>query len=125
MKYSASSTVRSPEVVSLIDVAPTLLDLAGIRQPDDYQGGSALAAGRRMALFMTDYSLGLLGLRDGCWKYIYETDASRSKLFDVCADAGETRDRAADESARVSVYRERVLGWSAAQRSAPAASAKP
>ncbi|HEX5071148.1 MAG TPA: sulfatase [Vicinamibacterales bacterium] len=111
-----TTPVRSAEIVSLIDVAPTLLDVAGLRPPGGYQGASALAAAHRMALFMTDYSLGLLGLRDGCWKYIYDMDAGRSKLFDVCADPGETSDRSAEERARVRMYRERVLGWSAAQR---------
>jgi arylsulfatase A-like enzyme len=107
---------RSPDIVSLIDVAPTMLDLAGIAEPADYQGTSALRSGRRMALFMTDYSLGLLGLRDGCWKYIHQVDAGRSKLFDVCSDPGETRDRSSDQAARVDAYRERVLRWSTAQR---------
>jgi arylsulfatase A-like enzyme len=106
------NSLRAPGVLSLIDVAPTMLDLAGIRPPVDYQGISAMAEGRRMALFMTDYSLGLLGLRDGCWKYIFEVDAGRSKLFDVCTDPGETRDRSSDQVVRADAYRARALAWS-------------
>jgi hypothetical protein len=71
-----------------------------------------------MALFFTDYSLGWLGLRDGCWKYLYDMDAGRSRLFDVCADPGELRDRAEELPARVSAYRERVRAWAAAQKEA-------
>ncbi|MBI3263667.1 MAG: hypothetical protein HYZ58_11035 [Acidobacteria bacterium] len=81
-----------------------------------------------MALFMTDYSLGLLGLRDGCLKYVYEMESGRSKIFDLCDDPDERADLApglgilADRAAR---YRGRLLEWSAAQvarleqRSAP------
>lgn len=111
-----SRGARSSEVVSLIDVAPTVLDLVGLPAPAGYQGTTALRPGSRMALFLTDYSLGLLGLRDSCWKYIFEVDAGRSKLFDVCRDAAETRDRAVDEPDRVGAYRDRVLSWSASQR---------
>jgi arylsulfatase A-like enzyme len=111
-----TGATRSPDVVSLIDVAPTVLDLVGLPAPAGYQGTSALRAGSRMALFLTDYSLGRLGLRDGCWKYIYEVDAGRSKLFDVCQDPGETRDRAVEQPDRVAAYGDRVLAWSAAQR---------
>jgi hypothetical protein len=69
-----------------------------------------------MALFFTDYSIGWLGLTDGCWKYLYQLDSERSRLFDVCADPGETRDRGNEQSARVARYRERVIAWAAAQK---------
>ena len=44
---------------------------------------------------------GFLGLRDGCWKYILEVDSQRSKLYNVCVDREETKDRSAMESLRV------------------------
>jgi arylsulfatase A-like enzyme len=103
---------RLPIVASLIDVGVTIRDLVGDDAASTGEDGrSILAPGGRMALFFTDYARGWLGLRDGCWKYLFETDASRSKLFDVCADPGETRDRAADEAARVDAYRDRLLAW--------------
>jgi arylsulfatase A-like enzyme len=107
---------RVSRVASLVDTAPTLLDLLGLPAEAVHQGTSLLRAEPRMALFYTDYSLGWLGLADACWKYLHEIDSGRSRLFDVCADPGETRDRAGDEPERVSVYRERVVGWAAAQK---------
>jgi len=71
---------------------------------------------RGIALFYTDYSIGWLGLADGCWKYLYEIDSRRSRLFDVCADPGETIDRAAEHNNRVAAYRERVIAWAGAQK---------
>jgi hypothetical protein len=68
-----------------------------------------------MALFFTDYSLGFLGLADGCWKYIFEVDSQRSKLYDMCADARETNDRSSDESVRVDRYRQSLQDWISAQ----------
>lgn len=107
---------RMPIVASLVDVGATIRDLVGHAAVSTGEDGrSILASGDRMALFFTDYSRGWLGLRDGCWKYLFETDASRSKLFDVCDDPGETRDRAAAEATRVDAYRERLQAWASRQ----------
>ncbi len=108
--------VRIARTASVIDVAPTILDLLGIALPSAHQGASLLTPRDRLALFYTDYSLGWLGLRDNCWKYMFETRARRDYLFDVCADPGEQIDRSAAEPARVAAYRERVERWSSATR---------
>ena len=47
-----------------------------------------------MALFCTDYSLGLLGLRDGRWKLIHELESGRSRLYDLEDDPEEREDLA-------------------------------
>jgi arylsulfatase A-like enzyme len=110
---------RVRQLASVIDIAPTLLDLAGLPVPSasEYDGRSLLSPAPRMALFYTDYSLGWLGLADGCWKYLFELEAGRSRLFDVCADPGETRDRSLELPERVAFYRERVQNWARAERS--------
>jgi glucan phosphoethanolaminetransferase (alkaline phosphatase superfamily) len=108
--------VRVPRIASVIDIAPTVLDLLGLPPHPRHQGASLLSAESRMALFYTDYSIGWLGLADGCWKYLYEIDTRRSRLFDVCADPGETVERAAHERDRVAAYRDRVIAWAGAQR---------
>jgi hypothetical protein len=71
-----------------------------------------------MVLFYTDYSLGWLGLTDGCWKFLYEIDSGRSRLFDVCEDPGERRDRAKEFPERADAYGGRVRAWAAAQKEA-------
>jgi len=113
---------RVGRIASVIDTAPTILDLLGIPPNAAHQGSSLLAPTPHMALFYTDYSLGWLGLADGCWKYLYEIDARRSRLYDVCADPAETRDRTETETARVAAYRTRVTGWAAAQKDLVASS---
>lgn len=103
--------VRARKVVSLVDAAPTLLDLLGMAPPSNYQGHSALEATPRMALFFTDYSLGILGLRDGRWKFTYEMESGRRKLFDVERDPREMADVSGGEAARTAWYTAVVRGW--------------
>jgi hypothetical protein len=107
---------RVKRTISLIDTAPTILDLIGVSSPTGYQGRTALEDGPRMALFCTDYSLSLMGLRDGCWKYIYESDSGRSKLFDLCEDVSELKDLSTLYPERVAAYRAHVVRWSSAQK---------
>jgi arylsulfatase A-like enzyme len=107
---------RVHKIVSLVDMAPTLLDLAGIAPPESYQGRTMLDPAPRMALFFTDYSLGLLGLRDGRWKFIYETAAGRTELFDMDRDPAEASNLAAEHAASTAWYGAVVRGWSRAQQ---------
>jgi arylsulfatase A-like enzyme len=106
-----SESIRSARTTSLIDTAPTILDLLGEPIPEDFQGDSLLGPEQRVALFFTDYSLGFLGLYDDCWKYIFEVDSGQSKLFDVCKDTGEKQDLTSKEVYRVEAYRNLVNDW--------------
>ena len=108
--------LHSRRVASVVDVAPTILDLAGVRIPDGYEGTSLLTGDEQMSYFFTDYALGWAGVRDRCWKYLLEIEADRSQLFDVCADPDETIDRSREHPERVRAYRERTLDWLRANR---------
>jgi hypothetical protein len=102
--------------VSLMDTAPTVLDLLGVPIPAGFEGSSMLDSQPRMPLFFTDYSLGWLGLVDGCWKYMFEINSGHSKVYDVCKDPGELNDVSGREPDRVSAYKSRLEEWVAAQR---------
>lgn len=109
---------RLSRLASVVDTAPTILDLLGMPPSPAHQGTSLLEPGHRMALFYTDYSRGWLGLADGCWKFLHEVDAGRSVLYDVCVDPDESRDLAAEKPERVRAYRAHVERWAAAQKAA-------
>jgi hypothetical protein len=113
---AVAQPVRLSRVASVIDIAPTVLDLLGLPAQALHQGSSLLPAESRIALFYTDYSIGWLGLRDDCWKYLYEIDSRRSRLFDVCVDPGETVDHAPEHPDRIAAYRDRVTAWAGAQK---------
>jgi len=108
--------IRVSRTASLIDTAPTILDLLGLQIPRDYQGSSLLQRSRQMALFLTDYSLGFLGLRDGRWKFICELESGRAKLFNLSIDPDETKNLAVAEPGPVEAYRTLLQRWAAAQR---------
>jgi arylsulfatase A-like enzyme len=107
---------RAIRAISLVDTAPTVLDLLGMNIPAGYQGGSALDGTPRMALFFTDYSLPLAGLVDGQWKAVHELDARRTRLFDLTADPGETRDVSATFPDRADWYANTLRDWTASQK---------
>ncbi|HET9359276.1 MAG TPA: sulfatase [Vicinamibacterales bacterium] len=108
---------RVRRVVSLLDTAPTILDLLGLDAPHLDQGVSMLGRAPRMALFFTDYSRPLAGLRDGPWKFVYELDTARGRLFHARTDPGERIDVAPDHRDRAAWYAQVVKEWSAAQKS--------
>jgi hypothetical protein len=108
--------IRAHSTASLIDTAPTVLDLLGLPVPEDFQGNSLLDANARMALFFTDYSLSLIGLYDSCWKYIYEIDSSHSHLFNACRDPQELVNLSSQETSRAETYRLHLKRWIAAQK---------
>jgi arylsulfatase A-like enzyme len=106
-----ANEVRTAQVVSLIDTAPTILDLLGLPADDRYRGTTALTSDARMAFFYAGYSLRLLGLRDGNLKLILELDSTRSRLFDLERDPVESHDIASAHAEEVRWYVQRLRSW--------------
>jgi len=107
---------RAPQLASLTDLAPTLLDLLGLPAADGAtptgdagrdadRGGRGLLDPRpRLVRFFTDQGLTLSALRDGRWKLITEQPSGRTHLFDLATDPGERRDLAAVDPDRAARY---------------------
>jgi len=106
-------------VASLLDVFPTIVDLAGVRHPRgvDVQFGWSLAttlverdgkgprgavpSGRALAAEVTMGPVRLRSLRDGRWHLIRASAPplrEATALYDFVSDPGETRDRQERES---------------------------
>jgi arylsulfatase A-like enzyme len=122
-------TVNATSVFSGIDLAPSLLDLAGVNVPasprlDGVNLGQTLI-GRRTdtrtrPLFWKrppdrpgppGALLPDLAVRDGNWKLLINADGSRPRLFDLAADPGETKNRAAAHADIVGRLKRAVLAW--------------
>jgi hypothetical protein len=111
-----TALVRIDSVASLVDVTPTIADLAGFARERGWQGTSLLRAGPRAALFFTDYGLPLVGIRDGPWKFVCEINGGDRELFDVRRDAAESVELSGKHPAIVAQYRQRLNHWAAAQK---------
>lgn len=106
---------RAPQLASLIDVAPTLLDLLGMRDraglpapgrsgDSSEDGHSLLDPRRRLVRFFTDQGLTQSALRDGRWKLIAEQPSGRTRLYDLARDPGEQHDLADTQPVRAAFY---------------------
>ena len=120
--------------VSLIDLAPTLLELAGVTPaPDEPMQGESLVRviegkesidpARPIFLFRQLYQRGFdsgtpvageqYGIRVGDWKLILAPDEGTRQLFDVARDPRERRDRNADEPALAAELEQKIAAWRA------------
>ena len=98
---SGSFPAKIDEPVGLIDVAPTILQFAGISPPAEFQGRSLMELWRsgapkttrdvyseNLSVHMHFGCSSLRALRTGRYKYI---DAPKPELYDLATDPGETR----------------------------------
>ncbi len=79
----------------LIDVVPTMLDLAGLPELPGQAGASLLSKSSRVVFAETHAPLAprtQVALRDERFKLIFEPQAETFAMFDLAEDPGETRD---------------------------------
>ncbi|UCH36106.1 MAG: sulfatase, partial [Armatimonadota bacterium] len=104
--------------VGLIDVLPTVLDVAGVAIPDGVRGRSLVpllggdsAAGQGRELFaeMTLYGEELKALRTSEYKVIFHPESRAMEVYDLRADPRERHNLAADPQVAPAL-RERLLG---------------
>jgi arylsulfatase len=127
---------RVPASVSLVDLAPTVLDLAGVPAGEGMEGVSLRPlldgnGGDREAFAQTYYGEGLVALRQGRTKYIFKPargqtgarsasdpplpDRAEEWLFDLDADPAESHSVAAAKPDVVARMRARLQAWLADQ----------
>lgn len=108
---AVAGVARAPQIVSLVDVLPTLLAVVGQPAEAGHQGRSVLTASPGVAPFYTDHGVWQMGLRQGPWKVIIEVEAERARLFDLRTDPGEVTDVSAQHPERVERYRAYLREW--------------
>jgi arylsulfatase A-like enzyme len=106
--------------VPLLDIMPTLLDVAGAPFPDPIRGQSLLPALQggdpaeqpiysECPARRTSYDDKALRLGD--YKLVYDVRRDRAELYDLQTDPGEQTDLAAVEPQRVAAMRDEVRAW--------------
>jgi phosphoglycerol transferase MdoB-like AlkP superfamily enzyme len=106
-----TSRIRVPQIASLIDMAPTTLELLGLGAPRNYEGRALIDPIAGSAVSFTDHDLLKASVRHGPWKFIYESEHERSRLFNLERDPREQHDVSGTERATSDVYRKWLLGW--------------
>jgi arylsulfatase A-like enzyme len=108
-------------LVSLLDLAPTIADLYGFLGA----GGSARAfqgktllpmiagedRGEALALSRTVWDRPRYALRDGSYKFLYDTRTGESALFNLETDPGETRDLKGSETLQAAYEQQALNAW--------------
>ena len=85
-------------LTELMDIMPTLLEMAGIPIPDSVTGQSLASEDRRQYLFAEyqEEAMATRMLRDERYKLIYYPAGNHSQLFDIIHDPNELNDLADD-----------------------------
>ena len=120
---SLGEGLRVQPLVRLVDVMPTALELLGAPRPPQPLHGESLMpllAGRAepprtawIESWLPRYNYAwseISAVRDTAWKYVR---SPRPELYDLSADAAESRNLAARELARAEEYRARLQGLEA------------
>ena len=130
----APRTLEPP--VELVDVMPTILELARLEHPRPLQGRSLAAAltegapldrERAVYLHRRHYDPGEIGgipvagekfgIRRGSWKYIEGEQEGTRELFNLVDDPGERTNLVASETAVATELSASLAAWRAAHRS--------
>jgi phosphoglycerol transferase MdoB-like AlkP superfamily enzyme len=108
---------RSKAIGGHVDLAPTIVDLAGLPPAPDWQGRSLFDnTGTRRAYFYVAEDQFTLGLREGAWKYILNLRDGVDELYDLDRDPDEQRNLATAEPDRSARMRQRLAAWTEANR---------
>jgi len=126
----AIGTRNKTSVFSAIDLVPSLIRLAGAKKAEgtDYDGEDVLdtllgksKVGREKPIFFGRppdrknfygyKELPDLAVRSGKWKLLCDFDGSRPQLYDLVADAGESKDLSEREPQVVKELTAKVTDW--------------
>ena len=103
---------RAAQTGAHVDLMPTVADVMGIAPSGGWQGRSLFDPERpSRVFFLTNVGDYLFGVRDGEWKYIFDSSGGKEMLFDLADDPGEQSNRADSSPAQCRRMRQRIAAW--------------
>ncbi len=107
---------RTEAMAQHVDLMPTLLSLAAVRQPDGLQGrdlssvvrGTATAGAEDVYATATETNPGLYALRTPTHKFLLDIETGARQLFDLVADPDEQHDVASAQPALADELQDRL-----------------
>jgi arylsulfatase A-like enzyme len=105
----------SQNMASIIDIAPTLFELTGVRGRSPKHDGESLLdpSPRRMVFMSTTYSNDVYALRDGFFKFIWVPETKKAELYNLKTDPDEKDNIASEFPGRVKFYINAISSWGA------------
>jgi arylsulfatase len=112
--------LRLTGLVDLLDIAPTLADVFGVRGQRDsdreFRGRSLLpviagAPGKPAVLSRTVWDRPIYSIRDEGFKFIHDTRTGLEELYDLSADPGERHNVVEGHVLRAAFYRQSLYRW--------------
>ena len=119
-KGTGPAGVRVSGLADLLDLAPTIADVFGVRgkggSDQAFQGRSLLplatgGPGKAAVLSRTVWDRPRYALRDERYKYFYDTRTGEERLVDLVADPGEAKNLAGERPLRAAYYRQALHHW--------------
>jgi len=113
IKLPRRHTARTAQdEVQSIDLAPTILEIAGVSRPQSWQGRSLVpllngSSAATMPAYISSTKFGR-GVRTRDWKLIQNDEGKDVELYDLALDPGEHRNVLADTS--LAATKERLAG---------------
>jgi arylsulfatase A-like enzyme len=119
-KGAGPAGLRVSGLADLLDLAPTIADVFGVLgkggSDKAFQGRSLLpmvagAPGKPVVLSRTVWDRPRYAMRDARYKYLFDTRTGEEALYDLTADAGETKNLAPQQPLRTAYYRQALHHW--------------
>ncbi|MBO7126035.1 sulfatase-like hydrolase/transferase [bacterium] len=95
------------------DIPATILDFAGINQPENWDGQSLISGNYQQKPRLT-FARGIVysdGILDSNYKYIYYPDGKKEELFDLSLDPLEKNNIAAENKEKTEKYKKLFQEW--------------
>lgn len=112
VKLPGRAPRRVEDLVELIDVAPTILELAGIPIPETMQGTSLFAVREDpIAFTRTVWKRARYSVRDDRFKLIWDSRTGDTELYDLDTDPMESRDLVSERPFVSGYLEQRLFFW--------------